>query len=141
MALLNARDVFARRPECVSLWVIHADRIFSRTRQELENWLPEIHPSAEPVKPYQIFCKLKSNGTAIWVGEVQATSPQFALAAALNVFSNNPQPYTWWICPDSAILRSTTNDLEPFFTPAKDKPFRDSSYYHVITTMRKVRKG
>lgn len=35
MALLNARDVFVRRPFAVSLWVVKADNIFTMTREEL----------------------------------------------------------------------------------------------------------
>ncbi len=31
MALLNARDVYARRPDCVSLWVIASNQILSKT--------------------------------------------------------------------------------------------------------------
>ncbi len=36
MALQNARDVFARRPDCVSLWVVPAAEIQSLTADELE---------------------------------------------------------------------------------------------------------
>ena len=35
MALLTARDVFVRRPECVSQWIVRADRILERTAEEL----------------------------------------------------------------------------------------------------------
>src|SRR3989337_2438869 len=37
MALLNARDVFARRPQAVAMWVVPADSIFTQTREELAN--------------------------------------------------------------------------------------------------------
>lgn len=35
MALMNARDVFVRRPTCYSLWVVPAEAIFAMTDQEL----------------------------------------------------------------------------------------------------------
>src|SRR5215510_1998522 len=35
MALMNARDVFVRRPACVSLWIVPAAMIFSKTAEEL----------------------------------------------------------------------------------------------------------
>jgi ring-1,2-phenylacetyl-CoA epoxidase subunit PaaB len=35
MALMNARDVFVRRPTCVSLWVVPSTAVFSRTAEEL----------------------------------------------------------------------------------------------------------
>ncbi len=44
MALLNARDVFVRRPACVSLWIVPVQSIFSRTAQEIqENGLATDH--------------------------------------------------------------------------------------------------
>jgi ring-1,2-phenylacetyl-CoA epoxidase subunit PaaB len=41
-ALLNARDVFARRPACISMWVVPVEAIFSKTAEELKGWQPEI---------------------------------------------------------------------------------------------------
>ncbi len=35
LALVNARDVFARRPSCVALWVVPDDAILRRTAEEL----------------------------------------------------------------------------------------------------------
>ena len=36
IALQNARDVFVRRPQTVSLWVVPAEQILARTQEELE---------------------------------------------------------------------------------------------------------
>ena len=36
LALLNARDVFARRPDCVSMWVVPVEAIYSNTAEELQ---------------------------------------------------------------------------------------------------------
>ena len=35
MALENARDVFVRRPNCLSLWVAPSNQIFAKTAEEL----------------------------------------------------------------------------------------------------------
>src|SRR5690606_36949825 len=45
LALQNARDVFVRRPQTVTLWVVPADRILMKTREELAaepGWRDEI---------------------------------------------------------------------------------------------------
>ena len=41
MAMQNARDVFVRRPACLSLWVVPAGAIFSKTAQELREESPQ----------------------------------------------------------------------------------------------------
>lgn len=38
MALMLARDQFARRLECVSLWVVRADHITATSYEDVEVW-------------------------------------------------------------------------------------------------------
>jgi ring-1,2-phenylacetyl-CoA epoxidase subunit PaaB len=140
LALQNARDVFARRPDCVSLWVCPVEQIFIRTKQELEEWEPGQIPSGGPQEAYYIFCKFKSAGTAELVGEVQAGSPQAALIQAKQGYAAGNSPFVWWVVPVQAVTRSEPEDIDPMFKPAYEKPFRHSSYYHVITAMREAKK-
>jgi ring-1,2-phenylacetyl-CoA epoxidase subunit PaaB len=140
LALQNARDVFVRRPGCTSLWVCPVTQIYSRTRQELENWVPEQAASKTPLETYFIFCKYKSAGTAELIGEVNAGGAEAALALALQQYTANPVPFVWWVVPVQAMTCSEPEDIDPMFTPAAGKPFRQSSYYHVITAMREARK-
>ena len=57
MALMNARDVFARRPACVALWVVADAAIARRTAEELlgEN-PPEIEGEGDSIQ-YAVFSK------------------------------------------------------------------------------------
>ena len=59
-ALLNARNVFVRRPQAVSLWVAPADTIFSMTEEELEknlDWQEETIPEDAPPAAMKYFAK------------------------------------------------------------------------------------
>lgn len=140
MALQNARDVFARRPDCAGLWVVPVTAIFSKTSQQLEDWQPEFENHPGNRESYLVFCKLKSGGTATWIGEVAAASPPEALQEAVRRFPIDPPPFTWWVLPAAEVIATGPDDFEPMFNPAYEKPFRHSSYYHVITAMRVARK-
>jgi ring-1,2-phenylacetyl-CoA epoxidase subunit PaaB len=150
MALYNARDVFVRRPECTSLWVVPAEAIFSRTAEELareasEKKVASAHgigmpaPSAEP-ETYSVFSKVKPAGTQTLVGEVQAFSPPEALRQGIARFSGDTVPFAWWVFPARRITRSQPEDIESMFSPALDKPFRLPTEFHTQTAMREIRE-
>jgi ring-1,2-phenylacetyl-CoA epoxidase subunit PaaB len=145
MALFNARDVFVRRPECISLWVVPAGQILSKTRQELEDW----HPSSESVEAkiaagpevYHAFCKIKSAGTQTHTGSVKANSPAQAMQLALEQFKVEPPPFVWWVFPARVVLQSEAEDIESYFAPAAEKTFRLSTDFHTHSTMRHLKSG
>jgi len=137
LALTNARDVFVRRPECVSLWVAPASKVFARTAEELAAGpaLPDPVSDNGPAQVWQVFQKLNHKGTLTHVGEVQANSREAALQAALEAFAN-PSAIVWWVVPDDSITRSTPEDIAALFEIAKRKTFRDQDEYHIVTAMR-----
>ena len=140
MALLNARDVFVRRPACVSLWVTPAQEIYRRTAQQLAGEEPlSQNPSGEP-EEYYIFCKRRSIGTQTLVGSETAASPSLALQAALQKDAEKHPAFAWWVVPARAITRSDPGDVESMFDPANDKPFRLSTDFHTVTAMREIKE-
>ena len=147
LALLNARDVFARRPECSAMWVVPVEAIYSKTAEELageemsHNGDPPVemrHPS-KPVM-YHVFCKAQSAGTQTWVGSVQAGSPQEALQRGIEQFSSKPEPFAWWVLPASAVYATREAEAPSFFEPARNKTFRLSSDFRTVSAMRKIRR-
>ena len=160
MALLNARDVFVRRPECVSLWAVPVNAIYSRTaeglgeesrgRSELEGagedqqgsggrqteGKPDRSGSGEP---YYVFCKRRPAGTQTLAGQVEAGTPEEALQAAVERFSGRQAPLAWWVFPARSVIQSRPQDRESMFSPALDKPFRLSTGYHTVTAMREIK--
>jgi ring-1,2-phenylacetyl-CoA epoxidase subunit PaaB len=150
MALFNARDVFVRRPECVSLWVVPADAIYTRTAQEIEEKGITDSQSASETKQsdahlvadsFYIFCKAKAAGTHILVGRFQAASPGEALQQAWEVDRHAQPPFSWWVVPARLVTTSLPGDLESMFFPALDKPFRLSTDFHTLTELRRIKKA
>lgn len=144
LALLNARDVFARRPEAVGMWVVPAGAIFSRTAQELEaqpGLLAVSTDEAAAEEEYEVFCKSKSAGTQTWVGRVTAASPEQALARGVLAFSGDRPPFAWWVFPRRQVLASDPEDVDSLFAPAREKTFRLSSDFKTVTAMREITSG
>ncbi len=136
-ALLTARNVFARRPSAVSLWVVPAAAVFSVTAEELEKGSsPQAQPPASTPRTYLVFCKTGHRRSMTFVdhvGEVVATSPQDALERVLTTFENE-DAVTWWLVPAHALTRSHDADVESWFAPAKTKTYKQQSAYGLVGT-------
>lgn len=146
LALLNARDVFVRRPSCVSLWVVPAEVIYSRTVQELEEKGVGEPDNREKegnntIEIYLVFCKEKAAGTQTHIGEVQATNRVEALRLALTNCKTTKKPFAWWVFPARLVTSSGPGDLDSMFTPAHEKTFRLSTEFHTLTAMRKLKNS
>jgi ring-1,2-phenylacetyl-CoA epoxidase subunit PaaB len=142
MALENARDVFVRRPRCLSLWVVPASQIFTKTAQELESGRePETVDPARPSEPYLVFQKQTQRATetfVVHVGEVEARSPGEALVTARKRFGDT-DAFVWWVCPARAVTQSDEADAAAMFVPAESKPYRHPQFYKVVTQLRDIK--
>ena len=140
MALQNARDVFVRRPECVSLWVVPAAEIHSITTDELERTgLPESKSENGAAEIYQVFLKKSHSSSHGHVGSVKAASPADALAAAVGSYGSEGG-IVWWVVPEPSIVRTDPDEIESLFRPAASKLYRNQSFYHTVTLMRRLRE-
>lgn len=150
IALLNARDVFARRPECVSMWVIPADAIYSKTAEEIQDQSSAItgQPGDETAihmlqtavpEAYYVAGKLKQTGTQMIVGGVEAASPSLAMGKAIEMFSEDIPALVWWVFPASLVTQSDPAEVDSLYDPAKDKGFRLSTDFHTHTKMRQLK--
>lgn len=137
LAMLNARDVFVRRPEAVQLWVVRADEIFTQTQEELSKAQP-VDQSTSRLIDYFVFGKFTQQAQCRQIGQVQASSPQAAVAAAIAAFPDK-QPLWWWVFPVSAVLKNESTEAEPMFSAARYKTFKDQAEYPVVTMMRALR--
>lgn len=147
-ALLTARNVFARRPQAVSMWVVRADDIYSWTEEQLvrgrdapfavkqgdssdEGQMPlTFDPS---LSTYYLFRKTshKRSMTFVdYVGEVSASSPEHALKQAQEQFTD-AEALAWWIVPTDKLTKSdpSSETIESWFAPAKDKTYKQQQYY------------
>lgn len=142
LALLNARDVFVRRPECISLWVVRADHVFAKTAEELA--LESAHSAANLhadmlLENYCVFQKIGHKGVSRYIGDVQADSPINALQTALTTYPN-PSVLVWWVFAEKHLRRSQPEDIEFMFAQAWDKThFRDQSEFHTVAAMKQIK--
>lgn len=141
LALQNARDVFVRRPECASLWVAPASQIYARTAQQLaddHDWQSETLLLARRPEPWEVFQKQTHRQTETYVthaGQVVARSPAEALRLAMAQYGGQGAN-VWWLVPARAVVRSAPGDADSLFGAARDKPYRQPNFYHVLTQMR-----
>lgn len=142
LALMNARDVFVRRPDCVSLWVVRADKIFSKTAEELAldaAWLDAPVDTSADSEEYRICKKIGHKGISHVVGSVLAASPPQALKTAIHHFPE-PEPLVWWVFPTAAICSTDPEDSETLFGHAWSKTaFRDQSEFHTVALLKQLR--
>jgi len=147
IALQNAKDVFVRRPNCLSLWVVPSVMILAKSSQELIDgtWaetVPDTPASAEP-EPYFVCQKQSqklSDTYVVHVGQVEAANPVEALRRALEQFGEDPG-WVWWVFPARAVTQSEPEDIESMFDPALEKHYRHQYHYHTVAGMRKIKKG
>ncbi|MEZ4646584.1 MAG: phenylacetic acid degradation protein [Chloroflexota bacterium] len=141
MALLQARDVFVRRPSAVSLWVVPETAVFAITAEEIAaNPVPPPPPIAPHAQTYLVFTKTSQRRSMTFVrhvGEIVAATPQIALQLAMESGRfNEDAVFVWWLVPESAITRSEPGDIDSLFTPAHDKTYRQQSYYGFVSPTR-----
>lgn len=145
MALMNARDVFVRRPSCHSLWVVPVGAIFAMTEDEMEensDWFSERVGEGSALAKYDVFRKQSQRRAmtyVIYAGWVEASSPEHALYTAIEIYGNE-RTFVWWVCPERLILRSQESDVPSMFEPAGDKTYRLPHGYKVVSAMQEVRR-
>lgn len=144
IALMNARDVFVRRPVCNSLWVVLAEAIFMMTDSELRDLrgFSETPVDGESVEEtYYVFQKHSQRRSMTFVvhsGQVLASNPEQALKKAL-LEHGNDKTFVWWVCPERAIVRSQESDVPTLFEPAESKTYRLPREYRVLTEMLELK--
>lgn len=138
LALLNARDVFVRRPECHGFWVVPVEAISSYTA---ERGAPQIEAGESHTgnpQPYHVFRKPKPASPMLLVGTLVASSPSEALHKAQVTFAGGG--FVWWVFPASQVTSSRPEDGSSMFAPARSKGFRMSTDFHTLSAMRQVRQ-
>jgi ring-1,2-phenylacetyl-CoA epoxidase subunit PaaB len=150
LALFNARDVFARRPEAVGMWVVPVQTIYARTAEQLSAGVNQVSADAaaentqQPTEQrYHVFCKPRPAGTHTQVGMVEAASPPQALARGLEAFSGRfsptRPPEVWWVFPVAGVCTSGPEDIASLYAPAHEKGFRLSTDFHTHSVMRSLK--
>lgn len=145
MALENARDVFVRRPNCLSLWVVPERAIFTKTAEELQDgaWRLAASSADKNAETFLVFQKQGQTARetyVVHVGEVVAASPQQALERALESYTDK-NVFVWWVVPERVVIRSNAEDAPSMFAPAHEKSYRNHLSYPVEPIMRELKSA
>lgn len=145
MAMENARDVFVRRPNCTSLWVVPERAIFAKTAQELADgaWGDTASQNDTLAEKYLVFQKQGQTARetfVVYTGQVTASSPPQAMARALETFSAK-NVFVWWVVPERKVIRSEDDDAPSMFEPAHAKKYRNHLSYPVEPIMRELKSA
>jgi ring-1,2-phenylacetyl-CoA epoxidase subunit PaaB len=126
-ALLAARNVFVRRPQAASLWVIPAEAILTFPGDEL----PDGPPGC-----YLIFSKTSQRRSMTFVeyrGCLEAPSPRQALKEAEQRWGT---AWVWWLAPKERCVESPEGVQESWFDPALEKTYKQQQRYGLIRPKR-----
>ncbi len=94
---MNARDVFARRPACVGLWVVADAAILQRTAEALLGENPEIEGQGDGIQ-YAVFSEQSQRQGMTYVecvGAVGTHSPEERCAWRPRPCNETPG-VVWW---------------------------------------------
>lgn len=138
LALFNARDVFVRRPSCISLWVVPVEQIVFLTAEQLAAGFESEYSVGEP-QTYFVFAKERSAGTLTWVAAFESASAREALEKAREAYSERQPPFAWAVFPERAVVATRPEDIPSLFAPAAEKGFRMATDFHTHTVMRRLR--
>ena len=142
-ALLTARNVFARRPRAISMWVVPAKDIFSVTVEELGANFDLLSSEEKGSPQTYLICRKTSHRPSLtfvdYVGDVEAETPQAALKEATKTFTDE-EVLVWWVFPERSVVRSRDEDAESWFEPAKDKTYKQQGEYG-MTSAKKRKKA
>ncbi len=141
VAWLNARDVFARRPACHSLWVVPAEAVATLTvTADSDVSAPD---ATSDSTTYAVFAKVSQRQSMTYVdyvGEVTADSAAAALQAAVAAYPE-VEAAVWWACADGAIVRDPAEESADLLGPSQTKLFRMPNQYHTVFSMSKIKRG
>ncbi len=138
MAMTNARDVYTRRNEGVSIWVIPSDQIFAwnfdgeTILAERVYEHPQITRKSEEQKEaeqWEVFFRTKQGLSHKHVGSISMNTASKVIAEAIQIYGDSLKITNVWVVPSAKINASDPAESESFYDPAEDKLFRHATFY------------
>lgn len=132
MAFVLAKEAFTRRFTCVSLYVTDTRNVYlsplTEGNQNAYELIHDVPAQGGEKSSYEIYHLLKRGKQHQYIGTVQASTPQEAMAEAKKVFMNDKMTYNIWAIRSSDIRYTTPEEKELWLT-LPEKKFRDASDY------------
>lgn len=132
MAFVLAKETFTRRFTCVSLFVADTRHVYvspmTEGNQNAYSLIHEVPEQTGDRSSFEIFHLLKRGKQHIHAGNVQAVTPQEAMAAASKILMGDKMVYNIWAIRTSDIRYTSAEEKELWLT-LPEKKFRDASDY------------
>jgi ring-1,2-phenylacetyl-CoA epoxidase subunit PaaB len=131
MAYVLAKEAFTRRFTCVSLYVIDTRHIYvSQMTEGNVNVYDTVRPVANDHQKtsFEVYHLMKRGKQHIHVGNVDASTPEQALAIAAQKLKTDKVVYNVWVFRTSDIRLTKPEDKDLWVT-LPEKKFRDAADY------------
>ena len=80
---------------------------------------------------WEVFYQSKDNAPHEHAGSVRAPDAEMALQNARDVYARRSEAVNMWVVPSNQITATTPGDVDSFFDPANDKPYRHPQFYTI----------
>ena len=78
---------------------------------------------------FEVFVRGKRGLDHIHVGSLHAHDPEQALEYARDTYIRRGEGASIWVVPSAQISASQESDVDPFYDPMDDKPYRHATFY------------
>jgi len=138
MAMTNARDVYTRRNEGVSLWVIPSALIFAwnfdgeTIKAERVYEHPQFEDPTDNYKEtqqWEVFFRTKQGLSHKHIGSMVTDQAADAIKQSIDIYGDSLKITNVWVVPSIKINASDPADSEMFYEPADNKLFRHATFY------------
>lgn len=86
--------------------------------------------SDEPLIPlFEVFVRNRRGLDHMHVGSLHAEDAEQALEYARDTYIRRGEGASIWVVKSSDIVASQESDVESFYDPMDDKPYRHATYY------------
>ena len=80
---------------------------------------------------WEVFVRSKRGLDHIHVGSLHAVDAEQALEYARDTYIRRGEGASIWVVPSSAITASQESDVDSFYDPLDDKPYRHATHYKI----------
>lgn len=92
----------------------------------------------ENLKLFEVFVRSKRGLDHHHVGSIYAENAEQALNNARDVYIRRSEGVSIWVVQSEHIKASQESDVEAFYDPMDDKPYRHASYYQLPKAVKNI---
>ena len=141
MAIENARDVYTRRMEGVSIWVIESNQLHTSepndqvALSESDNHKIYKHPTFYNLPEelnhnmWEVFVQSKQGLNYKHVGSLIALDVEMAIETAREGYTRKMEGVSIWVVQSNQIHANEPDEQDALFEPAHDKTYRHPTFY------------